>query len=74
MTINANYTAEIGNETIDETIKVELDYETIKDIVIAAIEKEIGVEADAIYLNEISTEMAWNEFQSLVKRGLKNDY
>ena len=62
MTINANYTAEIGNETIDETIKVELDYETIKDIVIAAIEKEIGVEADAIYLNEISTEMAWNEF------------
>lgn len=62
MTINANYTAEIGNETIDETINVKLDYETIKDIVIAAIEKEVGVEADAIYLNEMSVEMTFDEF------------
>lgn len=56
MTINAKYSVEIGNETIDDTIKVELNYDTIADIVIAAIQKECEVEAVSIYLNEITLE------------------
>lgn len=62
MTINANYSVEIGNETIDETIKVKLDYETIKDIVIAAIMKENEVKEYDIYLGEMSVEMTMEEF------------
>lgn len=62
MTINAKYSVEIGNETIDETIKVELDYETIKDIVIAAIMKENEVKEYDIYLGEMSIEMTMDEF------------
>lgn len=56
MTINVKYSVEINDETYDCETYVRLDYDTLMELVMKKISKEVEADSADIYIGEITLE------------------